>query len=163
LKLASRDQLAGEGRKPPQAAWVKSSGRERCGKGATKASGENQRRRTTVNCHSSVESSQMTSKPGVYVNPGQAWRIPVYWACGVRHRGSASLVRALMLNCGNLRLRCKGKGASPKGETDSTNAQPRDGATRSSDELAVMAMERRGCVIQSDEYANCGSRKSNLR
>lgn len=36
--------------KLPQAAWVKSSGRERCGKGAYQASGENQRRRTPVNC-----------------------------------------------------------------------------------------------------------------
>ncbi len=30
------DRLAGAGRKPPQAAWVKSPGRERCGKGASR-------------------------------------------------------------------------------------------------------------------------------
>lgn len=43
LALASypRHRLAGAGGKPPQAAWVKSPGRERCGKGVMKASGEN--------------------------------------------------------------------------------------------------------------------------
>jgi len=48
-----------------------------------------------------------------------------------------------MLNCGNLRLQCKGKGTSAKREADSTDVQPRGGATRSSVEVAVMAMERR--------------------
>ena len=33
-ELTSRARLAGAGCKPPQAAWVKSPGRERCGKGA---------------------------------------------------------------------------------------------------------------------------------
>src|SRR3954467_11262725 len=102
--LASRDRLAGAGHKPPQAAWVKSPGRERCGKGVIKTSGENDGRRTPVNCRSSVESTQTTSKPGRDVIPGSAWWVPAYWPCGVRHRGSASRVRAPMLNCGNLRL-----------------------------------------------------------
>ena len=65
--MAPRNRLAGAGCKPPQAAWVKSPGRERCGKGAVQVSGENRRRRTTVNCRSSVESAQMTSKPGLYI------------------------------------------------------------------------------------------------
>jgi hypothetical protein len=42
-------------------------------------------------------------------------------------------------------LREKHKGNSPKCE--STNAKYRDGATRSSVEGAVMALERRGCPI----------------
>ena len=119
-----------------------------------------QRRRTTVNCRSSVETTQMTSKPGGDVGPGQAWRVPAYWSCGVRHRGSVSLVRALTLNCGNLRLRCKGKGTSPQGEADNTDAQPRDRATRSSCEAAVMAVERRGRVIRSCDFVNCASRRN---
>ncbi len=155
--MAPRNRLAGAGCKPPQAAWVKSPGRERCGKGVDQASGENQRRRTTVNCRSSVESAQMTSKPGLDVTPGSAWRMPAYWPCGVRHRGSASLVRAPMLNCGNLRSRCQGKGTSANCEADSTDARSRDGATRSSDEVAVMVMERRGRVIQSGR--SCQLRK----
>ena len=158
--MAPRNRLTGAGCKPPQAAWGKTSGRERCGKGAQEASGENQKRRTNVNCRSSVESAQMTSKPGSDVNPGQAWRVPVYWPCDVRHRGSARLVLALTLNCGNLRLRCKEKGTSPIGEADSTNAQPRGGATRSSVEVAVMATERRGRVVQSEGFTNCASRRS---
>ena len=113
-----------------------------------------------VNCRSSVESAQMTLKPGRDVNPEQAWRVPAYWPCNVRHRGSASLVRALTLNCGNLRLRCKEKGTSQIGEAESTNAQPRGGATRSSVEVAVTAMERRGRVVQSEGVANCESRRS---
>lgn len=158
--MAPRNQLAGADCKPPQAALVKSPGRERCGKGALKASGENQGRRTKVNCRSIVETAQMTSKPGVYVNPGLVWREPAYWPHGVRHRGSAILIRALMLNCGNLRLRCKGKDTSLKGEVDNTNAQSRDGATRSSEEAAVMAVERRGCVIGLYTCVNCACRRS---
>jgi hypothetical protein len=55
-----------------------------------------------VNCRSIAEIVQTTSKPGVYVDPGSAWREPVYWPRGVRLRGSASSVQAFMLNCGNL-------------------------------------------------------------
>jgi len=137
-----------------------SPGRERCGKGALKASGENHGRRTHVNCRSIVETTQMTSKPGLDVIPGQAWRVPADWPCDVRHRGSASLVRAPTLNCGNLRSRCKGKGSSETREADSTDARSRDGTTRSSEEVAVMAMERRGRVIESDGQTTCASRRS---
>src|SRR5262249_40313268 len=111
----------------------------------------------------SAESAQTTSKPGPDVTPGQAWRVPAYWPCGGRHRGSAIFVRAPTSNCGDLRLRCKGKGASSQSEADSTDAQPRGGATRSSVEVAVTAMERRGRVVQSEKCANCESRRSALQ
>ena len=122
-------------------------------------------RRTPVNCRSIVESAQTTSKPGVDVNPGQAWREPADWPCGVRHRGSARLVRAPTVNCGNLRSRgvdddADGRGTSENREAESTNARSRGGATRSSDEVAVMATERRGRVIESGEQINCASRRS---
>jgi RNA-directed DNA polymerase len=52
------------------------------------------------------------------------------------------------LNRGNLRRRCEAKGTSRQGEADSSDAPPRDGAARSSDEAAVTAAERRGGVIQ---------------
>src|SRR5689334_20384443 len=106
-----------------------------------------QGRRTTVNCRSSVESTQLTSKPGSDVAPRSARRLPAYWPGGVRHRGSVSLIRALTLNCGNLRWRCEAKGTSSKGEADSSDAPSRDGAARSSVEAAVMVVERRGCII----------------
>ena len=102
-----------------------------------------QGRRTTVNCRSSVESTQMTSKPGSDVAPRLVWPLPAYGSSGVRHRGSVSLIRALTLNCGNLRWRCEAKGTSSKGEAESSDASPRDGAARSSVETAVMVVERR--------------------
>jgi hypothetical protein len=40
------------------------------------------------------------------------------------------------------------KGTSPQGEADSSDAPPRDGAARSSVEIAIMAEERRGGVIR---------------
>jgi hypothetical protein len=107
----------------------------------------------------SCRNNQMTSKPGDDVAQGLAWRVPVYWPCGVRHRGSASLIWALVWNCGNLRLRCKGKGTS-YGEADSTNAQSRGGATRSSVEAAVMAVEQRGRVIKLWSQVNRVSGRS---
>lgn len=106
-------------------------------------------RRTTVNCRSSVESTQLMSKPGSDVAPRSVRPLPAYGSGGIRHRGSVSLFLALTLNCGNLRWRCKAKGASSKGEADSSDAPPRDGAARSSVEAAVMAVERRGCVIRA--------------
>ncbi len=100
-----------------------------------------------MNYRSSVETAQMRSKPGVDVGPGSVWREPVYWPRGVRHRGSAILIQALLWNCGNLRLRWQGKGTSLNDEADNTDAQSRGGAARSSVERAVMALERRGRVI----------------
>lgn len=117
-------------------------------------------RRTTVNSRSSVESTQMTSKPGSDVAPGSAWQVPADGPGGVRRRGCVIRIWALALNCGNLRWRWQGKGASSKGKADSTDAPPRDGAARSSDEVAVMAMERRGRVIRSWSWVNCASRRS---
>jgi hypothetical protein len=105
-------------------------------------------RRTPVNRHSSVESAQTTSKPVSDVAPGSVWTKPAYGPDDVRHRGGAILFQALMLNCGNLRRRCQAKGPSPKGEAESSDAPPRDGAARSSAEAVVMAEERRGGVIR---------------
>lgn len=117
-------------------------------------------RRTTVNCRSSVESTQMTSKPGSDVAPRSVWPLPAYGPGGVRHRGSVILLRALTLNCGNLRWRCEAKSTSPKGEADSSDAPPRDGAARSSVETAVMTVERRSCVIPALSCVNRVSGRS---
>jgi len=106
-----------------------------------------QRRRTTVNCRSSVEIDKMISKPEVYVAPGLAWSKPAYESGGIRRRGSVSVIRALVLNCGNLRRRCQAKSTSPKGKAESSDAPPRDGTARSSEEATVMVVERRGGVI----------------
>jgi hypothetical protein len=121
----------------------------------------NQRRRIQMNCRSSVERAKMTSKLGVYVSPGLACTKPAYGTGGVRHRGSVSLIRAFILNCGNLRRRCKGKGTSVKGEAESTKSALKWAkATRSSYEVTVMVRKRRGCVIQSCLFVNCYSRRN---
>lgn len=103
----------------------------------------------------------MTSKPESDVAPGSAQTVPVYGLRGVRHRGSASLIQASMLNCGNLRWQCQGKGTSVKlHKADNTDVPSRDGAARSSVEVAVMVMERRGSVIQPELLVNCHDRMS---
>lgn len=142
LAIGLQEQVANHHKRRWSKAWVVSV-MEKVPEGIRYGSG----RRTTVNCRSSVESTQMTSKPGSDVAPRSVWPLPAYGPSGVRHRGSVSLIRALTLNCGNLRWRCETKGASSKGEADSSDAPPRGGAARSSDEAAVMAVERRGCVI----------------
>jgi len=64
---------------------------------------------------------------------------------GVRHKGGASLISG---SCAELRepvapmIREKSKGQIP--EDESTDAENRGGATRSSEEVPVMGMERRG-------------------
>jgi len=89
----------------------------------------------------------MTSKLSRVVDSGKVWRKPVYWPSGVRHKGSVTLVLALVLNYRNLHWRCKGKGASVKSEADNTNAPLRGGAICSSEEGLVMRLERRNRVI----------------
>lgn len=86
--------------------------------------------------------------------------VPADWPCDVRHRGSASSVRALTWNCGNLRLRWQGKDTSAKREADSTEAQSRGGAAHSSGEVAAMAMKRRGRIIGSGIELNRESGRS---
>jgi len=104
----------------------------------------------------------MTSKLSSIVGSKQAWRQPAYWPSGVRHKGSAILVRALALNYRNLRWRCQGKGASVKSEADSTDAPSRGGVTYKSNEGLVMRLEQRGHVIQSCNQINCLSRRSGV-
>ena len=129
-------------------------------KASEKVSGMNQRRRTTVNHRSSVESVEMTSKLRRDVASGLVWREPVYWPDGVRHRGGVILVWALAMNCGNLRWRCKGKGTSVRNEAENTEAPSRDGVICSSEESLVMRLERRDHVIQSNGKVNCASRRN---
>src|SRR3954462_3664769 len=69
-------------------------------------------RRTTVNCRSSVESAQMTSKPVSDVAPGPVWPTPAYGQDGAGHGGSAILFQAFTLTCGTLRRRCQAKSTS---------------------------------------------------
>jgi hypothetical protein len=67
---------------------------------------------------------------------------------GVRRKGGASLISGFYVELWEpvaLMLREKSKGQIPEGE--STDVENRGGATCSSDEVPVMGMERRGCII----------------
>ncbi len=104
------------------------------------------------------KAKQPTSKPdSVIDHPGQTQAEPVYGLSGVRRRGCMSLVQALMWNVGTCWLNVKGRGVATVSGFASSHVSQRGGATRSSDEGAVMG-ERRGCVIQPT--ANGRSNKS---
>jgi hypothetical protein len=107
------------------------------------------RRRIQVNHRIIVESLRWGRNWGLDISPGRAWRIPAYWPGGARHRGGVSLIRALMLNCGNLSPRCTRERHKRKPrEADSIDARHRGGQVRSSDESAVTAEERRGLATR---------------
>jgi hypothetical protein len=99
------------------------------------------------------KANQLTSKPDSVVDPGQLQALPAYGLKGVRCRGYMILIQALMWNVGTCWLNVKGRGVMLFNFA-STDVSQRGGATRSSDEDAVMALERRGCVIQPSAIAN---------
>jgi hypothetical protein len=83
------------------------------------------------------------------------WGIPVYCPHGVRHEGSMTLLWASVRNVGTGRSDVKGEalvGGPHEGE--STDAEHRDGLPRSSREVPVMGMERRGQVTRLALVAN---------
>lgn len=100
-----------------------------------------------MNHHINVESSlRRHQNRGLGISPGQVHRQPANWVGDVRQRDGASSIQALVWNCKNLHCDVKGDGQEKKIEAQSTEAQCRGGSTRSSDEAAVMAVERRGRV-----------------
>jgi hypothetical protein len=100
------------------------------------------------------KANQPTSKPDSVIDPGQLQALPVYGLKGVRRRGCMSLIQALVWNVGTCWLNAKGREVAMSSGFASTDVSQRGGATRSSDENAVMAVERRGCVIQPSAIAN---------
>jgi len=75
--------------------------------------------------------------------------MPVDWPDGVRHRGGVILIRALMLNCGNLSPRCiRERHKRRTRKADSIDARHRNGQVRSSEEASVMEVERRDLATQ---------------
>jgi len=100
------------------------------------------------------KANQLTSKPDSVIDPGRLQALPVYGLKGVRCRGCMILIQALMWNVGTCWLNVKGRGVATVSGFASTNVSQRGGATRSSGEGAVMAVERRGCVIQPCAIVN---------
>ena len=62
------------------------------------------------------------------------------------------LITGLDTERGNLAWHAEGKDQGVTPMSLNTNDHARGGAVRSSDEKAVMALERRNCVIRSDEF-----------
>ena len=68
---------------------------------------------------------------------------------GIRHKDGVNSTQASKWNLGTCRSDDKGEAQGPKLECESTNAEHRGGAGRSSDEGSVMELERRTCVTLS--------------
>lgn len=94
------------------------------------------------------KANQLTSKPSSVVDSGQIQTVPVYGLGGVRCRGCMILFQVLVWNVGTCWFNVKERGVDVSVGSASTNVNQRGGVTRSSDEVAVMVMERRGYVIQ---------------
>ena len=75
--------------------------------------------------------------------------------CGIRLEGGVNLDQALVWNVGTCRSDAKGasRAGDPR-ETLSTDAGHRGRTVRSRVEGAVMALDRRGCGVQSWQAAN---------
>lgn len=81
---------------------------------------------------------------GTVYTPGSVQEKPADCLGGVRHKGGVNLTQALMWNVGTWVLMKREKLKWMTHERESTDAGPRGGTTRSSDEVSVMEMERRG-------------------
>ncbi len=87
-------------------------------------------------------------------------RYPAYRVIGVRRKGGVISIWARLWNCGNSISDAKGRNQVTKSKVASTNALMEDGPACSSDEAAVMAVERRGRVVPVDAHVNFLGRMS---
>jgi hypothetical protein len=96
---------------------------------------------------------------GVFLVPGGVWRVPEYWPDGVRRGGDVSPVCGARVELGKAdrvtAARCRtgqaARGSVPSGrnrEGVSTVAWFAGGPARSSEEVPVMGVERRGRIIR---------------
>jgi len=94
------------------------------------------------------KANQLTPKLSRVVGSGLIQTLPVYGLGGVRCRGCMILFQALVWNVGTYWFNAKERGVGYVSSSASTNIGQRGRVTRSSVEAAVMAVERRGYVIQ---------------
>jgi Reverse transcriptase (RNA-dependent DNA polymerase) len=163
--MAPRDRPAGGGLKPPQAASVKSRGGERCGKGAprvrqVRAEKANESK-PLMTCRKRIDDiktgreSFSRDEPGGYLPTAQAVsgikaaRAQFRLWCGTCEPVAPIPIRSFTWACAATR---PARGRTPSrrnGKGQSTDAEHRDGPTRSSDEGPVMGLERRSRVIRT--------------
>jgi len=119
------------------------------GKGIIKSVRWVLRRWTQVNRWWGVERVRRCKNQGSISSLGQAKECdPVSCLCCIRHIDGASLIQAQVRN--RRTCRCDVKRKLQGRETDkkeNIKAQHGGGTSRSSDEVLVMRMERRGCII----------------
>jgi hypothetical protein len=104
-----------------------------------------------MTCRKAIE---LTSKPGSVIDLGQVQIKPVYRLDGVRCRGCMILIQALMWNVGTCWFTVNEIGITVMCNSTSTDVNQRGGVTCSSDEGAVMAVERRSYVIWLEQIVN---------
>jgi RNA-directed DNA polymerase len=168
--LAPRDRPAGGGLKPPQAASVKSRGGERCGKGAprvrqVRAEKANESK-PLMTCRKRIDDietgreSFFRDEPGGYLPTAQAVsgikaaRAQFRLWCGTCEPVAPIPIWPFTWACAATRP-TRGRTPSRRnGKGQSTDAEHRDGPTRSSDEGPVMGLERRGRVIRTRLVVN---------
>ena len=98
---------------------------------------------------------KMTPKPGGMVALGPGQTVPADGLSGVRHEDGVTPTQASMRNVGTCGSDAKGElQAGNTREEESTDAGHRGGPTRTSVEVSVMGMERRGWVIWPNCLAN---------
>ncbi len=151
--LALRDRPMGDGSKPPRAALAEDRRGERRGKGVREASGGDQGDDCRLRCRDLKDGIRTGLRSRARDG---AWRVPMYWPGGVRHRGGVNLI------CGSCRERWKAGadmvsvwlagaiGSAPSGrnrEGLSTVAVLAGGPSRSSREAPVMGVEPRGRLV----------------
>lgn len=73
---------------------------------------------------------------------------------GVRRKGGAISIQALLWNYGNSMCDVKGADQVKKSEVQSTDAQIEDGPVRSSVEAPVIGVERRGRIVPVEVRVN---------
>ena len=95
-----------------------------------------------MTCRNEIDDGQNRGSISI---PGRGWRVPAYWPTGLRHIHDETMMWALVWNVGTCRGDVKGacQAGSPR-KALSTNALHRGGSSRSSVEVPVMGMERRG-------------------
>jgi len=168
--LAPRDRPAGGGLKPPQAASVKSRGGERCGKGAprvrqVRAEKANESK-PLMTCRKRIDDIKTGRESFFWDEPGgdlptaqavsgiKAARAQFRLWCGTCEPVAPIPIRPFTWACAATR---PARGRTPSrrnGKGQSTDAEHRDGPTRSSDEGRVMGLERRGRVIRTRLVVN---------
>jgi len=87
---------------------------------------------------------------GLKTYPGSIQREPVYRLDGVRHEGGVNLAQAFVRNGRTCRSDAKGETQAQNRKSERTDAEHRGALTRSSGEVSVTEMERRGQVVKLD-------------